>query len=212
VRIATTLVLLLACGALTARADDWPQFRRDANRSAASKDELKFPLEARWNWTTKSKAGHSPLYYATIWKNKAFFTASEGGQRFLICADAKTGKVQWQRALQTEKLEFVLSDIAGPAVTESGLVYVYDWMTESSLRGGFPLNELSKQGTTSSGAVERMNSFTVRVFDARTGDERTLFPLAAMGANGVLPRLSLTEDGDGQEVRPVPPTFVGCPP
>jgi hypothetical protein len=74
------------------------------------------------------------------------------------------------------------------------------------------LSELTKQGTTSSGAVERMNSFTVRVFDARTGEERTLFPLAAMGANGILPRLSLMEEGDGQEVRPVPPTLVGCPP
>jgi hypothetical protein len=36
--------------------------------------------------------------------------------------------------------------------------------------------------------------------------------MAAMGANGVLPRISLLETRAGQEVAAVPPTMAGCPP
>jgi hypothetical protein len=57
-----------------------------------------------------------------------------------------------------------------------------------------------------------VNSFTVKVFRAQNGQPLDAFPLAAMGANGVLPRVSLIHTPVGQEVRPVPPTFVGCPP
>jgi outer membrane protein assembly factor BamB len=206
VRNAILLVLMLTYGAGNARGDDWPQFRRDANRSAASTDELKFPLQERWSWTTHERNGRTPLYHATIRQGKVYFTASEKGVRSLICADAKTGKVQWKRALEAQKLDFVLSDIAGPSVTESGLVYAYDWMSKNGLA------RFSGQSATSSGAVEPMNSFCVRVFDAATGADKYVFPLAAMGANGVLPRLSLVETKEGQKVMAVPPTFVGCPP
>jgi hypothetical protein len=206
VRNALLLVVLLSCGAGAVLGDDWTQFRRDANRSAASKDELKFPLQERWSWTTHSRNKHTPLYHAVVRQGHVFFTASDKEGRFLICADAKTGKVKWKRLLQTEKLDFVLSDIAGPAVTDSGLVYVYDWRSKHAVQ------RFGGQDTTSSGEVEPMNSFCVRVFEAATGEEKASFPLAAMGANGVLPRLSLVETREGQEVRPVPPTFVGCPP
>jgi hypothetical protein len=207
-------VLLLAVNTPSAHGDDWPQFRRDANRSAASRDSLRFPLQPLWTWETKARTGHTPLYHAVVSRNNVYFTASDKGQRFLVCADAKTGKVVWSRALDTEKLDFVLSDVAGPAVTESGLVYVYDWMTQSDVKSRNGIIHLG-QGASSSGIVEPANSFCVRVFNAVSGKEAHLLPLAVMGANGILPRLSLTEtteDEDGQEVNPVPPTFVGCPP
>lgn len=196
----------LALGCLMpARADDWPQFRHDATRTAASKDRLQFPLKSLWEWKTRGPRGHTPLYYAAVWQDKVFFTASEGATRSLICADARTGAVKWRQKLETEQLEFVVSDTVGPAVTAGGQVFVYDWMTAENVGH-------KGQRYSSSGAVEGVNSFTVRTFDAQTAREGALFPLAAMGANGILPRLSLTETAAGQEVRSVPPTFIGCPP
>src|SRR2546423_669828 len=82
------------------------------------------------------------------------------------------------RTLHSEMLQFALSDIAGPAVTQAGIVYVYDWIGNGR-RG---------QIAQSSGEVEAVNSFLVRTFDAKDGTEGKGFPLAAMGANGVLPR------------------------
>lgn len=209
-RLATLFGLML-CSAVCAQGDDWPQFRHDANRSAASADELRFPLKERWSWKTRSRNGHTPLYHAAIWHGKAFFTMTDKGQRFLVCTEAETGKVLWYQALEAEQLNFKLSDITGPAVSDGGLVYVYDWVMESGVKSRSGLIHMGQE-TSSSGIVEPVSSFCVRVFEAKTGKEKHMLPLAMMGANGVLPRLSLTEDDDGQEVNPVPPTFVGCPP
>src|SRR5258706_14929944 len=97
-------------------------------------------------------------------------------------------------------LKFALSDTAGPALSANGTVFVYDWVA-----GGFHVDQEYQS------AVEK-SSFLVRTYDAETGEDRAYFPLVAMGANGVLPRLSLLEGAVGAAVRPVPPTFVGCPP
>src|SRR5947208_10266306 len=88
--------VLLAGVAGSARADDWPQFRRDVTRSAASQDKLQFPLAEIWTWATQGERGHTPLYHAVAWRSRIFFTASEGRYRSLISADIKTGAVQWR--------------------------------------------------------------------------------------------------------------------
>ena len=199
VRLVLSLSAVLLVGAVhSARADDWPQFRRDAWRTAASRDKLEFPLTELWTWSTRGPRGHTPLYHSVVWRNKVFFTASQDRQRFLISADAKTGKVLWRQPLETETLKFPISDIAGPAVTESGMVYVYDWTG----------SQQKYQSAVHAGGA----SFVVRSYRALDGQPLDAFPLVAMGANGVLPRLSLMEGLVGQDVRPVPPTFVGCPP
>ena len=203
------LSLAALCLALPAalHADDWPQFRKDPSRSGASNDKLKFPLEEVWSWSTRGLADHSPLYYSTALKDRVYFTASEGSKRFIVCADIHSGKLHWRRALHTENLRFPISDIAGPAVSESGTVFVYDWLSPSKLAEllADPVN----QGTTcpTMGA-----NFAVRTFDAQTGKEGRFFPLSLMGANGILPRLVLLEGRSGQAVTQVPRGFAGCPP
>lgn len=196
--------------AMPARADDWPQFRRDSGRTAASADKIQFPLSELWTWSTRGPKEHTPLYHAVVWQDSVYFTASDKNQRYLICAEARTGNIRWRRALATEQLKFVISDIAGPAVSSSGTVFIYDWVGQRTVHGRAAGGD--NQGAQSSGEVEKLNSFTVRTFAAENGAEEGYFPLAAMGANGVLPRLSLLEGPQGQTVNPVPPTFVGCPP
>jgi hypothetical protein len=201
--------LLFAAGCQTSvcRADDWPQFRRDSSHSATSTDELKFPLTELWSWSKAAKNPHTPLYHVVVWNEYAYFTASDEKARSLICADARTGKVKWQKELATGKLEFEISDIAGPAVTSGGTVFVYDWNRASAFG-----ENLTVKVEGSDCSFSSVDSFCVRTFDAATGKEGPYFPMAAMGATGVLRRLSLMEGARGQEVRPVPATFAGCPP
>jgi hypothetical protein len=206
-----SLAAALTLTAIAARADDWPQFRRDPFRTGRSGDPVKLPLTEVWSQISGRSGGTSPLYHSAISKGRVYFTTLKGRARFLVCADARTGSLRWQRQLETPQLKFALSNVAGPAVTESGLVYVYDWITRP------PSNSHAKMGrqgqrTQSSGEIEALNSFAVKVFHAETGDLLDFFPLAAMGANGVLPRLSLMHTLEGQQVAPVPPTFIGCPP
>lgn len=213
----TASLLALFCGK-AAHADDWLQFRHDASHTGVSRDTLKFPLKEAWTWKTKAKGGHTPLFHAVVRAGKIYFTASEKDVRSLICADAKTGKVIWRRPLETEKLAFALSDSVGPAITASGLVFAYDWMhydgqntSPEFFRAIAPKETLDDLRACIS-QVDMVDSFAVRVYDAEKGKQQAHFPMAAMGANGVLPRLSLVEGGDGQEVYKVPPTFAGCPP
>lgn len=220
-QLVTVSLLALFCSG-AAHADDWLQFRRDASRSGVSRDSLKFPLKEAWTWKTKARSGHTPLFHAVVRKGKIYFTASEKNTRYLICADSKTGTVLWSKPLEAEKLEFALSDSVGPAITESGRLFVYDWTTAGRVSElvKFFKAEVKKNNADTSvvgceEALEEISSFAVRAYHADTGSQQAYFPMAAMGANGVLPRLSLVEpfqNAEGQVVRAVPATFAGCPP
>lgn len=218
-RVSAFVVLLALQLVLAApmRGDDWPQFRHDATRSAVSTDRLRFPLKELWTWNTMGPGGHRPLYHAVIWHEQVYFTASEKDRRYLICADAKTGVVRWRQPLEAERLDFCISDIAGPAVNEMGRVFVYDWIsltTFNSPLGRAAAETLFGQGISQVCTMipDLVGCFAVRTFNAMTGKEGPYFPMAAMGATGVLPRLSLTDTWAGQEVAEVPPTMAGCPP
>lgn len=204
------LALLLTAAA--AHGDDWSQFRRDAGRTGRSADPIQFPLTEVWSQSGRGSNGYSPLYHSVIKNGQVYFVTLTSQGRFLVCADAKSGSMRWRQRLETNTLKFALSDVAGPAVTDSGLVYVYDWVAAAVRLPGQRPPTHRGQSTQSSGAAEPVNSFAVKVFRAQNGEPLDIFPLAAMGANGVLPRVSLIHTPVGQEVRPVPPTFVGCPP
>jgi hypothetical protein len=215
--VSSSLALLSVLTVLSApvRGDDWLQFRHDATHSAVSQDKLHFPLKELWTWNTTGPDKHKPLYHSVIRNGSIYFTASEKSQRFLICADAKTGVVKWRQPLQAEHLNFSVSDISGPAVTASGRVFVYDWV---KIKDQTTIKTLTDAIFTQSASLSCqmvpsfIDCFAVRTFDAMTGKEGAYFPMAAMGANGVLPRVSLLETQVGQEVAEVPSTLAGCPP
>jgi outer membrane protein assembly factor BamB len=121
-------LLLAAVLCAAARSDDWPQFRRDSNRTAFSGDKIKPPLTEIWSWTTTHTLGHSPLYNVAVRQGRVYFTACEGPSRWLVCADAQTGSVLWRQPLTVPKLTAPLTDSVGPSVTANGLVVVYDEM------------------------------------------------------------------------------------
>jgi len=216
-RVSLGLALLSLLTTLSApvRGDDWLQFRHDATHSAVSQDKLHFPLKELWTWKTTGLEKHRLLYHSVIRNGLVYFTASEKSRRFLICADAKTGVVKWRQPLQAERLSFTISDIAGPAVTEAGRIFVYDWVTikdQPTIKKLTDAIFAQAASLTCSMVPAEVDCFAVRTFDATTGKEGPYFPMAAMGANGVLPRVSLMETWAGQEVAAVPPTMAGCPP
>jgi hypothetical protein len=185
-------------------SDDWPQFRHDAARTAASTSPLKLPLVEVWMQESHLHSGHTPLFTSVVWHNRAYCTACEENRRYLVCMDARTGALLWRQPLSATQLQFPISDVAGPAVSESGIVFVYDWIGS--------VQSQAKRDVGPKGQVLAMSSFCVRAFDARTGGPADGFPLVAMGANGVLPRLHVTHGDVDQVVMPVPPSCTGSPP
>jgi hypothetical protein len=102
------MVLLLLAGlggSRAAHSDDWPQFRRDSSRSAASLDRIKLPLTEIWSWTTEAElTRHTPLFHASVWQDRVFFVAAEGNTRSLVCANARTGVILWRQRLTSRRL------------------------------------------------------------------------------------------------------------
>lgn len=198
-----------------ARGDDWPQFRRDANRTAASSDPVKLPLTEAWTWSTRGQDGHTPLYHTAIAKGHAYFVAREGKIRSLVCADAKTGAVRWRRPLTSNRISHPLTDIVGPSVSDHGLVFVYD--VQPGKTAPTPLARQATNGDPRKLAAlaqtpAEIQGFVVRAFDSRTGQPRDILPIGLMGVNGVLPRVALQHGLRGDHVHPVPPNIATCPP
>src|SRR5687768_13948319 len=102
-----SLFLLLTLLTAPAAGDDWPQFRYNAARTAASRDGLSFPLVPIWEWESASNT--FSMSSCAIWKGRVLFI--DGGfdpvtarrrrasGRALVCADARTGQSIWNRPL-----------------------------------------------------------------------------------------------------------------
>ena len=106
-QIVTPVFLAMAC-ALNARAADWPMYRRDASRSAATPEALAFPLELTWSyepcqrpapaWPEPGKELHRIDF------DYAFHPVVAGGRVYvassaddtLLVLDVATGEVVWQ--------------------------------------------------------------------------------------------------------------------
>ncbi|MDP6547238.1 MAG: hypothetical protein QGH60_24970, partial [Phycisphaerae bacterium] len=94
----------------SARAEDWPTFRHDRLRTAATKEKLKLPLEQVWVFRSR-QSKYAPKFkgdlhiettpefnrYAlaiTAADGSLFFTSAADGR--VVCLDAKTAKIRWQ--------------------------------------------------------------------------------------------------------------------
>lgn len=208
-------VAVLFLSAMAARGDDWPQYRKDAGRSAASTDPVKFPLTDVWSWSTRGNDGHTPLYHVAVSRGRTYFVAREDRVRFLVCADAKTGTVIWKRPLTARQLSNGLSDIVGPAVSPSGLVFVYDFQAGKKAPTPLALKTAGNRQralATIARDITEVEGFVIRAYDAATGQPADMLPIGMMGVNGVLPRLALMHTGGGEHVHPVPPSIATCPP
>src|SRR5437763_10039265 len=94
-RVGPALVVLLAC--LSARADNWPQWR-GPNLDGVSKDAN---LPVKWSatenvlWKLKlpGMGGATPV----VWDDHVFVTSEDGGAIVLLCVGTD-GKVRWKKA------------------------------------------------------------------------------------------------------------------
>src|SRR5579872_5529534 len=102
-RLALALCLLAP---LTARADDWPQFRGPGGRAAAP-DGQKYPADIGPDknvlWKTPLPPGHSsPVVHG----DRIYLTAVKDKKHLLtIALDRRTGEVLWQKEAPHGPLE-----------------------------------------------------------------------------------------------------------
>ena len=92
--------------ALTARAENWPQFRgpRGDGTSAEPNPPTQWSQTNNVAWKTPIPGeGHSS---PVIWNNDIFLTSAlENGERVLIKVDATSGKIAWQNVVASSEKE-----------------------------------------------------------------------------------------------------------
>ena len=100
-----SLVALL-CVAAPARAEDWPAWRHDQNRSATSSEKLALPLQQAWVYKSRqlrAAPNPAPQHYPAICKftlpisaagDSLFFTSGVDGR--IVCLNAENGAVRWE--------------------------------------------------------------------------------------------------------------------
>jgi hypothetical protein len=108
-------------------------YRKDAGRTAASADTIKLPLNQAWSWTSQRVQGFAPLSTSVVRGEHIYFTSgprvgekSQIQNRNLVCVDAETGKQVWARLLDAPRLSGWAPEDIGPAISESGIVFVTD--------------------------------------------------------------------------------------
>ncbi len=108
-RLVWQLVVLLACGTCTTAAgqasDDWPMWRFDAQRSAASTNALPDELQLLWErqFDSREQAWDDPLNLDLMTYDRVFEPIVLGGRLFvgfndrdkLLALDAATGQELW---------------------------------------------------------------------------------------------------------------------
>src|SRR5438309_8838878 len=94
---------LLALPPRPTAADDWRQFRHDAQRTGVSKDPVHLPLMELWSRASQLRGNMST---AAIAAGRVYFLSVEKGvdrspvpRRALFCAAASTGDTLWLQPL-----------------------------------------------------------------------------------------------------------------
>src|SRR5262245_28178738 len=132
------LVAALCLLTAPARADDWRQYRHDAQRTGASTDPVKVPLAEIWSRKSELvrdqsfEKGSYPTSTAVVAGGRLFSVSGEANsgpyppRRALVSLDARTGVALWRRPLEIPIAGYPFPEAVGPVVTQSGVVLVYD--------------------------------------------------------------------------------------
>jgi len=101
---------LSAAASRSARAEDWPTFRHDPSRTAATGEKLKLPLEEVWVFRSRQSRyapkfrGEAHTEITPEFNRYALTITAAGGSLFfasaadgrVACLDAATAKMRWQ--------------------------------------------------------------------------------------------------------------------
>jgi outer membrane protein assembly factor BamB len=124
------IVFTLAAGAV--RADNWERFRGPNGDGISSNKNIPVKFSAAdgvlWKAPIAGGGHSSPI----VWGDRLFLQTSsaDGGQRSLLCLDAKTGKEIWNRGIPgaTAKRIHTLNSLASATPTTDGeAIYVPFW-------------------------------------------------------------------------------------
>lgn len=163
-------ILLLVPFGYPARADDWPQYRRDAWRTGASRDRLHGPLVEIWSvsgiipvmadfrnvvplaaWMELVAKGIAAPQRAecAVWRGRAFFFAADPvtKQAYLVSADVRTGATIWRYPLQPRNV--VPSAWTPPVVSTGGVVFFNDtivvpYLNRTARRGEYQVGRYTR--------------------------------------------------------------------
>jgi outer membrane protein assembly factor BamB len=181
-----TVAVAVAVTGTSARADDWPQFRHDARRTAASTDRLQLPLTDIWT---------TPGFGLATWKGRAFYLGTLQDKEALVCADLRTGVVLWRRALSCPWRQTMLRGHRGNiVVSPDGVVFVEDATPGTQISGTVVSNNVRY-------TYGRSTAHQVLAFRATDGTPIARFP-SPLDRNPV-PRVLLYDGAGGQTMVPV---------
>lgn len=128
--------LALASVATAARGDDWPQFRRDGRRTAASSDHLQLPLTDLWS---------APGEGLVTWRGRAYYVGPDAGIATVFCVDLRTGQPKWKVPLSYSWSASRYSWATGTSTAQcqiadadGGILYVWDHIPRTPAPGGAP--------------------------------------------------------------------------
>lgn len=126
--LAAGLLFLTACGVMTAKAGNWPQFRGPG--SAGISEDKGFPIEwsesknLKWKTALPGPGSSSPI----VWGDRVYITcysgygAGRGGsmsklKRHLLCLGRDSGKIIWEQTVASTVREDTYS---GRGIVEHG--------------------------------------------------------------------------------------------
>ncbi len=120
----TPAILAALCLAVTAGAENWPQWR-GPNLNGIS-GERGLPLKwnpsenVAWKLAMPSKSGATPI----VWGDRIFLNVAEGGSLFLWCVNKAGGTPLWKRPLAPGNYEINKQNMSSPSpVTDGTAVY-----------------------------------------------------------------------------------------
>ena len=117
--------LLLAALTLTARADNWPQWRGPLFNGSSSEKNLPETWTketVQWTAPLPGPSGATPA----VWGDHIFISSPDTQKNLLLVAlDRKDGKVRWQKQIATGDLTVGRGNMASPSpVTDGKSVFV----------------------------------------------------------------------------------------
>src|SRR6185369_4132034 len=108
-------VVLLLLFTITARADNWPQWRGPNLNGFSNEKNLpsRWTTEENivWKVALPSWSGSTPI----IWGNFIFLSVAEGDNLSLWCVDRKKGTVLWKREIGVGNVKMRKQNMSSPS-------------------------------------------------------------------------------------------------
>src|SRR2546429_8383892 len=99
IRVGLCAVLFCAASR-TVAAESWPRFRGPNGAGVAEGQNIPLEFDAEKNILWKTPIPGAGASSPVIWNQHVFLQSAskDGAERMLLCLDAATGKIRWQRS------------------------------------------------------------------------------------------------------------------